>query len=183
MPKSEKDGETLPVSTDGVEGKPLPPLTFIAIGSIHMKRGAVSIPNRVAKVDALPVFFFSKGDVPLHPVSCLHFESDQIEKGRMNWQKSLDSTMAIVKAVADPGSLILDPCVGSGTTGEAALRLKCEFLGIEKDKENAAITREWLQKVERTLAAAEAKRTTGKTTAVKAKTARPKGREANSPAK
>ena len=41
----------------------------------------------------------------------------------------------------DPGSLILDPFCGSGTTGVAAMRLGMRFLGCELDEQYADIAR------------------------------------------
>lgn len=41
----------------------------------------------------------------------------------------------LVKLVAPKGALVLDPFMGSGTTGVAAVEVGCRFLGIEKDSE------------------------------------------------
>jgi DNA modification methylase len=47
----------------------------------------------------------------------------------------------IVGCASDPGDLVVDPFCGSGTTGEAALRLGRRFLGIEKDARFAELSR------------------------------------------
>ena len=47
----------------------------------------------------------------------------------------------IVGCASDPGDLVVDPFCGSGTTGEAALRLGRRFLGIEKDARYAELSR------------------------------------------
>jgi len=53
--------------------------------------------------------------------------------GRHPTQKPLALLERIVAASAAPGDLVLDPFAGSGTTGVAALRAGCRFLGIERD--------------------------------------------------
>jgi len=45
------------------------------------------------------------------------------------------------------GNLVLDPFMGSGTTGEAALNLKRRFIGIEVDKEHYSRTKQRLSKL------------------------------------
>jgi site-specific DNA-methyltransferase (adenine-specific) len=47
----------------------------------------------------------------------------------------------LVRLVARPGSLVLDPFTGSGTTGIAALRESCRFVGVELSPEYAEIAR------------------------------------------
>lgn len=41
----------------------------------------------------------------------------------------------LIKTYTNPGDLILDNCMGSGSTGEAALKTGRKFIGIEKDKD------------------------------------------------
>jgi len=41
----------------------------------------------------------------------------------------------LCRLVTPPGGLVLDPFLGSGTTGVAALREEFRFVGIEREKE------------------------------------------------
>ena len=50
-------------------------------------------------------------------------------------QKSLKLMNDIVKIHTNPGDLIIDPFMGSGTTGVACKQLKRRFIGIELNKE------------------------------------------------
>src|SRR5574340_1547620 len=54
--------------------------------------------------------------------------------GRHPTQKPLALLERVLAASAAPGDLVLDPFSGSGTTGVAALRAGCRFLGIERDR-------------------------------------------------
>ncbi len=45
----------------------------------------------------------------------------------------------LIKLVCPPGGIVLDPFMGSGTTGVAAVQLDCEFIGIELEAEYVAI--------------------------------------------
>lgn len=55
--------------------------------------------------------------------------------------KPLDLMRWLVRLVAPPGGLVLDPFMGSGTTGLAALVEGFRFVGIERDAENFATAR------------------------------------------
>ena len=60
------------------------------------------------------------------------------EKGKDNIHptvKPIELMKYLVKLVTPKGALVLDPFMGSGTTGIAALQVGCRFLGIEKEKE------------------------------------------------
>jgi site-specific DNA-methyltransferase (adenine-specific) len=48
-------------------------------------------------------------------------------------QKPLDLMKRLVGSIVAPGALALDPFMGSGTTGVAAVELGRRFVGIEKD--------------------------------------------------
>ena len=47
----------------------------------------------------------------------------------------------LVRLVTPPGGLVLDPFLGSGTTGIAAILEGFRFLGIEKDEHYAEIAK------------------------------------------
>jgi modification methylase len=53
----------------------------------------------------------------------------------------------VILASTQPGEVILDPFFGTGTTGAVAKRLGREFIGIERDRDYAAIARERIKAV------------------------------------
>ncbi|MBE6467000.1 MAG: site-specific DNA-methyltransferase [Alphaproteobacteria bacterium] len=55
--------------------------------------------------------------------------------GKHPTQKPLDLLKRIILASTNEGDLILDPFMGSATTGVAALKHNRKFVGIEKEKE------------------------------------------------
>ena len=55
--------------------------------------------------------------------------------GKHPTQKPLDLLERIILASTNEGDLILDPFMGSATTGVAALKHNRKFVGIEKEKE------------------------------------------------
>ena len=60
-------------------------------------------------------------------------------RGEVPTQKPLALAKALVGDFTEPGEIILDPFMGSGTTGVAAVMMGREFQGIEKDPRNFAI--------------------------------------------
>lgn len=49
-------------------------------------------------------------------------------------QKPISLLNRIITASSNPGDVVMDPFMGSGTTGVAAKRLKRKFVGIEKEE-------------------------------------------------
>ena len=49
------------------------------------------------------------------------------------WQQSTVEAQYIIKNLTMEKQTVLDPMMGSGTTGIAALKLNRKFIGIEKD--------------------------------------------------
>ena len=55
------------------------------------------------------------------------------EKAEHPTQKPIEVMTWIIEKTTKPGDVILDPYMGSGTTGVAAVRTRRRFIGIELD--------------------------------------------------
>jgi modification methylase len=53
----------------------------------------------------------------------------------------------VLLATTNPGDVVLDPFFGTGTTGAVARRLGRKWIGIERDKDYAAVARARIDKV------------------------------------
>lgn len=69
------------------------------------------------------------------------YTSEKPDKTKHVWGQSESGMLAIIKQVCLPGQSILDPFVGAGTTGVAALKHECLFGGIDIEEKNIDISR------------------------------------------
>jgi site-specific DNA-methyltransferase (adenine-specific) len=97
------------------------------------------------KLDSAPQFSGDRPGMGWEAVAILHQEGRKrwnggghhavwvcsVERGEHPTQKPLALLMNWVKMFADEGETVLDPFMGSGTTGVACARLGCKFIGIE----------------------------------------------------
>lgn len=84
----------------------------------------------------------SDGD--LYPTSVLHF-SNSNHDSQFPTQKPLSILTYLILQYSNPKDIILDPFMGSGSTGVAALQNDRYFIGIEKDITYYAIAEERIQ--------------------------------------
>ena len=63
-------------------------------------------------------------------------ESQPADKTMHEWEQSTIEAERIIKPLTVEGQTILDPFMGYGTFGVAALQLKRKFIGMEIDKEH-----------------------------------------------
>jgi len=68
-----------------------------------------------------------------HATSIIHVPNPRIKNGHPT-QKPVDLFEYLIKTYSNEGDTVLDYCMGSGTTGEACVKLKRNFIGIELDK-------------------------------------------------
>lgn len=68
-----------------------------------------------------------------YPTDVLYFESDK-ERYHTN-QKPIKLCEFLIKTYTNEGGLVLDNCMGSGTTGVACVNTSRRFIGIENNKE------------------------------------------------
>jgi len=68
-----------------------------------------------------------------YPKSVWKFATDKQKTALHPTQKPLNLIKELILTFSNEGDLVLDNCVGSGTTIEACLQIKRNFIGIEKD--------------------------------------------------
>ncbi|GAA7103112.1 hypothetical protein VN0435_04230 [Helicobacter pylori] len=90
------------------------------------------------------VFNKPKNEKYLRPLILKSPVVSGLEKVKHPTQKSLALMEKIISIHTNPNDIVLDPFMGSGTTGLACKRLKRNFIGIESEKEYFQIAKERL---------------------------------------
>lgn len=70
-----------------------------------------------------------------YPRSVQYFRTAESEGKYHPTQKPISLMEYLVKTYSNPNDVVLDPCMGSGTTGVACKNTGRQFIGIEKDPE------------------------------------------------
>uniref|UniRef100_A0A6C0HGZ5 DNA methylase N-4/N-6 domain-containing protein n=1 Tax=viral metagenome TaxID=1070528 RepID=A0A6C0HGZ5_9ZZZZ len=79
------------------------------------------------------------------PTTVLKF--NRIERPKHPTQKPVDLLEWLIKTYSNPGEMVLDNCMGVGSTGIACKNLKRSFIGIELDKKYFDIANELINVV------------------------------------
>ena len=69
-----------------------------------------------------------------YPTNVLHFDIEMNEERYHPTQKPQQLLEYLIKTYTKEGDLVLDNCMGSGSTGVACKTLNRDFIGIELDK-------------------------------------------------
>ena len=77
-----------------------------------------------------------------YPRSVWKFAKDVQKSALHPTQKPLALIEELIKTYTNEGDLVLDSCIGSGTTGLACKNLNRRFIGIEKDEKYFEIAKE-----------------------------------------
>lgn len=72
------------------------------------------------------------------------FKSDGNDKAFHDWGQSVSGMSSLIQQMCLPGQSILDPFLGAGTTGVAAIAHGCLFHGIDVDEQKVLISRKRL---------------------------------------
>jgi site-specific DNA-methyltransferase (adenine-specific) len=75
------------------------------------------------------------GSIEKYPTSVLKFEKQHPSTQIHPTQKSVYLSEYLIKTYTNEGYVVLDNCIGSGTTAIACLNTKRNFIGFELDKE------------------------------------------------
>ena len=147
-------------------------LAFCTTEGVALWRDAIELhklkyktPMIWVKPDAMPKF---NGQGPSHGHECIvtawcspgysrwngggrrgiltHYCNPKSRDGRHRTEKPLSLMCELILLFTNPGDTILDPFMGSGSTGVACLRLGRKFIGIEINEEYYAIAKDRLTK-------------------------------------
>jgi site-specific DNA-methyltransferase (adenine-specific) len=83
-----------------------------------------------------PVLWFTKGNYGCHWVGdVVHSKTNDNDKEHHHWGQSESGMLDMLDRLVLPNQTVCDPFAGGGTTGIAALKLKCRFIGLDSDSE------------------------------------------------
>lgn len=91
------------------------------------------------------------GNTDRYPRSVQMFSSDKQKSNLHSTQKPLALIEFLINTYTNPGELVLDATIGSGTTGEAALLNRRRFIGFETDKEIYEAATDRINKVKQSI--------------------------------
>lgn len=84
-----------------------------------------------------------------YPRSVQLFASDKVKSNLHPTQKPVAICEYLVRTYTNPGDLVLDNCMGSGTTGVACINTGRRFIGIEKEAKYFEIAKARLEATEK----------------------------------
>lgn len=87
-----------------------------------------------------------------HPTTILDFSNRAPgQRGLHPTQKPVELMEYLIRTYTNPGDVVLDNCMGSGTTGVACVNTGRSFVGIEKDPEYFAIAERRIKQAQEAL--------------------------------
>lgn len=92
-----------------------------------------------------PVLWYVNGDYTGDWIGDV-VTSETNEKNMHHWQQSESGMRDLMRRFVYPNQVILDPFTGASTTGVVALRLRCQYIGIDNDPAALSVSKERLTK-------------------------------------
>ncbi len=80
-----------------------------------------------------------------YPTDVLHYHACFSQTRRHSSQKPLSLLEFLIKTYSNVGDTVLDPFMGSGSTGRAALNCNRRFIGFELDPDFFTSAKDWLK--------------------------------------
>ena len=100
------------------------------IGRMREKLNNIKV-SEINGGDGIKIYKGDKGD-RYYPTSILEYSLAGYRKGRLHpTQKPVALFEYLIRTYTNEGDLVLDNCIGSGTTAIACINLKRNYIGIE----------------------------------------------------
>lgn len=135
-----KNGENLIYNPQFTEGKP-----YTIISGNQKSNSAVVRGGKGGREDVGG--YKTESDGKRYPKNLIMFNRD---KDKLHpTQKPVELLEYLIKTYTNEGDLVLDNCMGSGTTGVACNHLGRDFIGIEKDETYFNIAQERIEQLKK----------------------------------
>ena len=85
--------------------------------------------------------------IPRYPTQVWKFKRDILTSNLHPTQKPVALLEELIKTFSNEGDIILDNCMGSGSTGVACMNTNRNFIGIELDEKYFNIAKERMIKI------------------------------------
>ncbi len=108
-------------------------LRYVWLGMLYQPGAHNLVHPLQIRVVAKPLLFFAKDDY--QPRSWIEdvITSEGRQKELHEWQQSLSPALYYIEKLTQPGDLVVDPFLGSGTTALVAKKLGRRFIGCDID--------------------------------------------------
>lgn len=113
-------------------------LFFWWAGSIVLDGPHSRVHNKNVMQGSKPLLFYTRKDFKPSGWFEDTYKSEGEQKEGHDWQQSLGAALYYIERTTGADGTVLDPFLGAGTTGEAAIKLGRSFIGIEVDKASFA---------------------------------------------
>ena len=93
-------------------------------------------------------YLYSLESNPLKDKSILTFQKPHPSKAHHRTEKPVELLEYLIKTYSDKSAVVLDNCMGSGSTGVAAVNTDRNFIGIELDEKYFNVAKERIEKTQ-----------------------------------
>lgn len=114
-------------------------LDYWWIISIKLGGSHQAVHARKVFVEWKPLLWFVKKGQKPNIIEYLsdHIDSKPVDKVMHDWEQSVVEADHVIQRLTVENQIVLDPFMGTGTTGKATLNLSRKFIGIEIDNETS----------------------------------------------
>lgn len=119
-------------------------LIYAWTGSLVLNGAHNNVQQRHIRNRSKPLLFFVKDKYQTGPWFDDTFFSEERVKDDHEWQQSIGAAKYYIEKLTNPGDLVVDPYLGSGTTAKAAKELNRRFIGCDIDVKAVKTTRKKL---------------------------------------
>jgi len=119
-------------------------LEYIWLGALIVPGPHYQAQERHIRSGSKPLLFYARS--PFVPRAWFEdtYTSEAREKEHHEWEQSIGAAQYYINTLTQPGDLVVDPFLGSGTTALAALQTGRRFVGCDIDGKALATARERL---------------------------------------